>query len=325
MFSQKFFKLFPPPKFLNTPYAGLDISDDAVRCIEYKRESYGLSISKYGEKLLSPGIVDGGEIKDEQKLKEAISSLAEEQKLSFVKVSLPEERMYLFKTAIPSTDEREVRQNIEFKLEENVPVSSKEAIFFFNIIPNKTENEEMFASVSVAPRSVIMSYLNLFNSIGLTVISFEAGAKAIARTFSLRGSIGTDMLVHIMNKKTGIYVVHGGAVCFTSTVPWGSETHDKNLLDFGELKKHIEQVYSYWLDHDKSMKIERIIFSGKGALADGLISHCSPSTLSSEKIKVEIGKVWQNAFTPEKYIQPIPYEESLNYAVVAGLAFPKII
>ena len=66
MLAQKFFKLFPTPKFLDIPYAGLDISDDAVRCIEYSQARGGLAIHRYGTKPLPLGVIEGGEIKDEK-------------------------------------------------------------------------------------------------------------------------------------------------------------------------------------------------------------------------------------------------------------------
>jgi Tfp pilus assembly PilM family ATPase len=59
---------------------------------------------------------------------------------------------------------------------------------------------------------------------GLTTVSFEIQAKAIARAVVASDSTETVMIVHLMNKKTGLYVVSSGVICFTSTIPWGAET-----------------------------------------------------------------------------------------------------
>src|SRR5689334_21104192 len=130
MLTKTFFKLFPPPKFLNIPYAGLDISDDSIRCIEYGHSHHGYTLNKFGARPLRPGIIEAGHIKDEKALIEEVKSMVKDLKITTVKASLPEERMYLFKTEVPSVNEDQIRQNIEFKLEENVPLSSGEAIFF---------------------------------------------------------------------------------------------------------------------------------------------------------------------------------------------------
>lgn len=326
MITQSFFKLFPPPKFLNIPHAGLDICDDAVRCVEYSHGVRGLTIHRFGTKLLPPGVVESGHIKDEALLAQTVRELTSELKISIVKASLPEERMYLFKTEVLDAYEEEIRQNIEFKLEENVPVSVADSVFFFDLIPANAISPEMqnkkVASVSVAPHDVISSYLEVLKKAGLTVLSFEIQAKAIARALVPKDSSESQIIVYVMGHKTGIYIVCGGVVCFTSTISWGYTTiaDSQNVpATAGELKKEIQRVYSYWVDHGGGTDISRIVLAGRGALFEGLASHCSPDP----RIPVEIGQVWQNAFPLDKHIPPVAYEDSLDYAVAAGLALPS--
>lgn len=313
MFTKTFFKLFPPPKFLNMKYAGLDISDDAVRCIEYSLSRHGYTVHCCGTRLLPSGIVDSGYIKNEKELTRIISELVKELKITTVKASLPEERMYLFKTEIPNNlNEDQIRQNIESKLEENVPLSLSDAIFFFDLIPEATKDNKPYASVSVAPRELVDTYLSVLKSADLDIISFEIQAKAIARAVVAHNSSETQMIVHLMDKKTGIYIVCGDVVCFTSTISW-----DKNS-DIKILQNEVEKVYTYWVEHGEGKPIVNIIISGHEALTNDLNFHISPDP----KISVEIAKVWQNAFSSDQYIPPISYEDSLDYAITAGLALP---
>ncbi len=319
MLTQKFFKLFPPPKFLNIPHAGLDLNDDAVRIVEYGAKGNALYIHRYGERKLNPGIIESGLIKDEEVLQKVIESLAKEMKVGVVKVSLPEEKMYLFKTEVPSTDENEIRQNIEFKLEENVPLAPGEAVFFFDFIPSISKEGKILASVSVAPLDLVTSYLRVLKAAHLTVLSFEIQAKAIARSLVPNNSNETHMILNIMNYKTGIYIVFGGVVCFTSTISWGALSLTEMVDKEGyikELKKDINKIYTYWTEHGEGTSINRIFLSGHAALTTGLASHLSPDP----KIPVEIGRVWQNAFSIDSYIPPLSFEESLDYSVAAGLA-----
>ncbi len=325
-FTKKFFKLFPPPKYINIPYAGLDISDEAVRCIEYSFNSHGYTLHRYGNRLLKPGIVDGGHIKDEKALIEQVTSLVKELKIHTVKASLPEERMYLFKTEVPDTNERQIRQNIEFKLEENVPLGASEAIFFFDKLPqalDENNSGKTYASVSVAPMDLVNSYLNVLKSSGLTVVSFEIQAKAIARAVVPHDNFETELIVHVMNKKTGLYVVYNGIVCFTSTISWGGESvRDKKPEEMGDsifsLRREIEKVYTYWKQHGNGNDIKSIIISGHDAVHISQISNLSPST----DIQVSVANVWQNVFSSDHYVPKISFEESLDYAISAGLAIP---
>jgi Tfp pilus assembly PilM family ATPase len=313
MFTKTFFKLFPPPKFLNIPYAGIDISDDAVRCIEYSESLHGLTLHRHGMKSLEAGIVESGRIMKEEELIKVISSLAKELKLHTIKASLPEERMYLFKTDVPIASEDQIRQNIEFKLEENVPLPASEAVFFFDLIPNSGDRgEKNCASVSVAPRDLVNSYLKVLRTSGLDVISFEIQPKAIARAVIPQGSVDNHLIVHVMNNKTGIYIVCGGVVCFTSTVAIGKESD-------GELFQHeLSRVYSYWGEYGGDKKINQIIITGQDAQRIGSDSRISPDP----KISVEIAHIWQNAFSSDRYIPPITFEDSLQYVVAAGIALP---
>ena len=318
MLFQTFLKLFPPPKFLDIPHAGLDISDDAVRCVQYKHGLHGLYIDKYGERKLPQGMVESGFIKDEQGLSNILFSLKEELKIDAVKVSLPEERMYLFKTEVLSMDEKEARQGIEFKLEENVPLTPDKALFFFDFIPNIKEGK-IFASVSVAPRKLIDIYLETIRKAHLQVISFEIQPKAISRAIIPLHSKDTHMILHIMEHKTGVYIVFAGVVCFTSTISWGAEkmkNSDNKEESIKELKKEINRVYTYWTEHGEGTNINQIVLSGKSASTDGLASYSSPDP----KIPVKISNVWENSFSIDDYIPPISFENSLDYVIAIGLA-----
>ncbi len=309
MFTKQFFKLFPPPKFLDISYSGLDISDDEIHCVEYSKTSRGLVIYKFGMRKLQPGVVVSGFIKDEQALINSLSGLVQELKIHTVKASLPEERMYLFKTEVPNVSESQIRQNIESKLEENIPISPVDSLFFFELIPNDKTKDKLYASVSVAPRDLVDSYLKVLRSAGLEVISFEIQPKSIARAILPFDNHDTQIIAYGMNNKYGIYVVSAGVVCFTSTIDVLGQSD--NILQ-QELKK----VYLYWNEHEPDKEIKKIKLTGKDAVRISQGSKISPDP----RVGVEVGNIWSNAFSNDNYIPPISFEESQGYVVSAGLA-----
>jgi type IV pilus assembly protein PilM len=353
MFASTFLKLFPPPKMLLMPYVGLDIADDAIRCIGFNHSFKGLSLGKHHEVRLPVGMIDGGYIHDEAGLIKILSEIRSKLGLSYVRASLPEEKLYLFKAEVAGETSDEIRQSIEFKLEENVPLSPNDAVFYYDLVPNSASGKQV-ASVSVAPRRVVDKYMSVIDAAGLTLLSFDTQSKALTRAIIDPHSDKSSLIVHIMPKKTGLHVVCGGVVGFSSTAEWGGDMvtsaasevlgisfeeadrvkrtagyHDQEdtkkivsavVSTIGVLEKEIRRVYAYWLEHGEGCRqVDRIVVSGADALLVGLISQISPSP----KVSVEVADVWCNAFSYDKHIPGLTYEQSLDYAVAVGLALPE--
>ncbi|MDE1975569.1 MAG: hypothetical protein KGI49_03625 [Patescibacteria group bacterium] len=321
MRAHSFFRLFPPPVFLTMPYAGLDISDEAARCVTYAGFGRDRHISSYGTDDLPEGIMDGGDIKDEKAFVSKLADFGRKHGLYRVKVSIPEEKSYLFQTDVPSMDKKDIERNIEFKLEENVPLSAQDAVFYFDLLPDQTAGDTQArlpkVSVSVVPRTYIEHYINLLKAAGLYPVAFEVVPKAIARSVVPKGIPGTKMIVHFLSKKTGIYVVSGDVVCFASTVSSVVGRGVPGSISTDELTKEISRIYAYWLSHGTGHSIDSIILVGKDAADyDDIGSHI-PDAAS---IPTRVADVWVNTLDLDGYIPPIARKDSLEYAVAAGLA-----
>ncbi len=320
MHSSLFFKLFPPPKFMVMKHAGLDISDDAISCIEYSGHAPNLRIHKFSSIELGEGVIEGGEIKDEKILLEKLTKLDKDLNLNYVKVSVPEEKSYLFQTDITATDPVAIAQNIEFKLEENVPLPVSEAVFYFDVLPMSVTGGKLRASVSVVPKVYIEKIVSLLRTSGLYPIAFEVVPKSISRAALPQTLQDSAMIVHVMNKKTGIYIVCGGVVCFGSTISWGSSpTANSNIKT---LLEELTRVNAYWSSHHSdSSKLDQIFLVGNDCQKyEAQISEA----VASEGLSVSVSNVWTNAFSLDSYIPPIIRDQSLKYAVSAGLAMDLI-
>ncbi len=308
-----FFKLFPPPKFLVMPHSGLEISDDALRLIEYRRGHTGLTISKHGSLELPDGLIDGGEIKDEKRFAGLLSDFAKKNNITYSKVSLPEEKAYLFQTDIPSNDVAAITQNVEFKLEENVPLQAIDAIFYFDILPASVTGGALRASVSVVPRAYVENMISFLREAGITPVAFEVAPKSIARSVVLPKSEDTLLVAHVMNNKTGIYIVSGGVVCFSSTIM-------TNGFDLKILNKEITKVNEYWNNRsDTHSLIARVVFVGH---FDEKSKKTIESAFVDTELKVSIADVWSNILSAGVSSSPMPKIDSLEYVVAAGLALP---
>ncbi|MEI7777211.1 MAG: pilus assembly protein PilM [bacterium] len=353
---KSFFDYFPPPRFLDMPFFGLDISPRAVRVVDLHRELGALHLGRFGERKLVE-LVSPETITKNSELKKVLQSLKREFNLKFIKASLPESAAYLFKTEVDAKlTNDEIVSEIEIHLEENVPLSGEEAVFDYHIIKRSSTKIEL--TVTVLPKAIIDNYANLFNECDLTVLSFMFQPTAISRAVIPKKDKGTYIVVNLAETESGIFVVGDGAVQFTSTVSIGSENltaaiikqfsvspeeaekikREKGLIkkpDTNELylalanavsvlRDEIERVFIYWQSHKEKQgqageRIEKIILVGRDAVMTGLKDHLTLSL----KVPVEIGNVWSNAFSFDVEIPAINKDDSLDYASAIGLCLPK--
>ena len=320
MHTSTFFKLFPPPKFLLMRHAGLEISDDSIHCLEFSYTARGPRVSKFAGVDMPAGTIENGDIKDEKALAGALTDFEKKNGLSYVKVSVPEEKAYLFQTDVPDSDFEAIEQNIESKLEQNVPLSAQDAVFYFDLMPLSVTGGALRASVSVVPRAYIEHLSSLLNAVGMYPVAYEMVAKSIARAVVPGHSDETCMIIHIMDKKTGIDIAAAGVVCFTSTVGSGSGAPDPKSGDayIQALSKEINRVYGYWTSHESvHSPVSRIILVGKNA---SLYESKLQNVIVGAHIPVRIADVWQNVIDVDTYIPPVSKEMSLDFAVAIGLA-----
>ena len=329
MFLQSFLKMFPPPKFLAMPHIGLDISDDAVHSLEYGSKFGHNYIKKFSTIELPEGLIIGSDITDQNKLVAILTDLEgkkplgdkkpiKNQKPIYAKVSIPEEKAYLFQTDVPSSSLSSIYQNIESKLEENVPLSAKDALFHFEIIDTTSLDASLVphgslrVSVSVVPRTYIDHLSTILKSANILPISFETVPSALAHAIIPKNSRETIMIVHLMKRKMGIYIVSFGVVCFTSTLTKNSSSD--------ALIYEINHVSEYWNTRLGTKSIDRVILVGHEALTYEKEFVGSVQGLS---IPVSIPNVWSNVCDIKGYVSPVERVESLNYAVASGLAMPS--
>lgn len=311
----KILEAFPPPKFLDIPFAGVSISDTAVRCIQFSRKKNGFHIEKFTERPLAPGIINSGEINNSAELVNILQGLKNDLRLEYVKVSISEEKAYLFTAKIPMVKDGEVLSAVESKIEENIPVSPTDLIFDYKVFVHK-EKEHLDVVVYALPISVVNAYVEAVQSAGLIPLSLEIESQAIARALLGVGDTETTLIINFGPEKVGLYIANKGVVRFTSTIGMkGGLTNNE-----GVLLQEIKKLYTYWhtlkenVDEPEN-KIEHIILCGE-SFSDATASYLS-THLST---RVTSGNVWKNVFDINAQVPEISFADSLRYPASVGLA-----
>jgi type IV pilus assembly protein PilM len=351
--NRKFSDLFPTPRFMSMLSAGLIVSDDAVRCIELTKKYGKLEIKFYAEKILSPGIVESGNIKKMELLRDVLSEIKNEFNLDMVNMALPEEGSYLFRLNLPKMKRSEIRSAIELQLEEHVPLPPAEVLFDYEILGEK--NGGFAVSVSAISATTVEDYEEVLEKSGLRAISFETESEATARAVVERNDPNTSMVVYVGRTKTCVCVIQDGNVLFSSSVNIGGDlfanalqkdrgiTHEEALriLDvqgigqigdnnelfstllpsLSALKDEIGRRVVYWNtrkdDNEKeNKKIDIMYICGPTANLSGIDDYLSYGVEN----KVKRANPWVNVTSFADYVPSLPHKDSLAYATAIGLA-----
>lgn len=353
MLRSSYNRFFPISTFLVPSSFGLDISDESVKFAKLVAIKDGIKIGSFGERKIPAGIIESGKIKDQKRLEEVLFALKKDFGFESVRVSLPEEQVYLFRVHLEKIGLKSVREGIELSLEEFVPIPAAEAIFDYEVI--NEDKDTLGLQVAAIPRNVIESYLAVFKDSKLIVQSCELEAQAISRAVIKRGDLGTYMIVDFGQTRTSIFIVSLGVVVFTSTLDVGGaamvnmiaksfnvsyEEAEKMKRQYGLMRNapnkeifsvilnivsivrdEIAKHFLYWHTHpDEQGKdhptIAKIILCGGESNLIGVTEYLSVSI----KIPVELANVWVNITDTNKSIPNINFNQSLTFATAFGLA-----
>lgn len=352
-----FTKLIPPPQYLLLPSVGVDISDSSLKYVQFQpdtRSGTQLGLSYWGDIDIPDSVLHRGTVHDVKALSQVIREVKDRTAVSTVRVSLPEERAYLFETEIRrGTPFKEIRGLLEFRLEENVPLSPRDAFFDYDIIEDGLQKDMLRVSVTAYARETIMNYYEACIAAGVTPLAFEVEAQAIARATIPAGDLGAHMIVDFGKTRTGIGIVYHGTLMYTSTIDIGgaelsaalrqqigdkpeseltqiknrqglirtvesSDVYDALLPTMSAIIDEIRTRMDYWNARDVSgaRHVSSVILCGGSVNMKGLPEYFTEML----KIPAQRADIWQNAFSFDRHVPEIGRRYSYGYATAVGLA-----
>lgn len=351
-FTARFARAFPAPRYLAMAGAGIDISSSSLKCVSLESAPWGARLASYRTRALEEGVIVGGDIEKPEKLVEVLRTLRIRERVLYAHASLPERKSYLYQTSVPSAA-ADLYAAAEFSLEGNVPLPPGEISFDVEMVRRTTSGSVV--AVTAYAKRIVEAYRDVFTRAGITLLSLEVESHAAARAVlspALRAK--TLMLVDFGAAATRIAVLDGGAVSFTATIDVGGAAmtaaivkhfsvsseeaekikNEQGFLEGGKNRKLFEALMltvsvlrdelmrhiAFWNtpgEHDVPRReLEGIVVIGGNANLKGL-----PEFLGrSLKLPVLVGNVWQNAYSLDHAVPPMPFNESLQYGTAIGLA-----
>lgn len=329
-FLEKIKKQIPVPKMISFNHAGIDIGLDHIRHISFKQEDGNLSVDKYGVENLTKSVNKRGVLSENNEVIDTLRKIQKESKYKYVEASLPEELAYIYTQEVTDGDVETIRGQIEFKIEENVPLMSDEAIFdFVSVLLLKNGNR--LISVSVVSAKVIEDYIETFQKANMKVVSLMIQNQALCKSLMYKKDIKSYCIVTIEKKYIVVSIVSAGIVLYTSTINKTLFDDNLNLERKEILEEVIKDIYKiiiFWvsfIEENKSYgfdEIDSIIVSS----THSNIIESEFINMMTNKLAIKIDKpnVWINVFDLNNQVPPISKIESYQYATAIGLALPKL-
>ena len=248
---------------------GLDISDSSLKIAKLEKKGKSLQLVSFGRTEIPAGIVEGGEIKNEEVLagviQKAIGNVAGKKiATKYVVASLPEEKSFLQVIQLPRMkDEEELKQAIYFEPENYIPLPADEVYIDFQIIPPISDHLDHFDVLIVAlPKKTVDPYILTLKKAGLKIKALEIESLAITRALVKNGvSPHPLLLVDLGENRTSFMIFSGYSLRFTNVLSISGKQFTQIIADaFGISFQEAEELkLTYGLSEKYQIKIKNHI------------------------------------------------------------------
>jgi len=219
---------------------GLDISDLSLKIVKLKKRGQFFELDSFLEEKIEPGIIKGGEIKDEKKLAEIIRESikkvkGEKLKTNYVVASLPEEKAFLQVIQMPKIPEEDLKSAVIYEAENYIPTPLEEVYLDYQIVPPIYDHlDHLDILIAALPKKTVDPYLSALKLAGFVPKVLEIESMAIARAL-IKGGATTQpiLLIDLGATRTSFIIFSGQSLRFTTSIPVSStsftEIISKNL------------------------------------------------------------------------------------------------
>lgn len=330
---------------------GLDISDLSLRIAKLKKRGKFFSLVSWGEAKIKPGIVEDGEIKNEDVLSEIIKQAlvkikGEKIKTKYLIASLPEKKAFLQVIKMPRMKEEELKTSVPFEAENYIPLPIEKVYLDFQTVPCSNQVDHLDVLIAALPKKTVDAYVSCLRKTGFIPVALEVESQSIARALVKKEISPFPLLIIDFGRSTTSFIVFSGySPRFTSSIPISSQklteaiskTLKLSLNEAEKLKlkrglkdeKALKAMTPLLIDlmvqakkcidyhHSHNGGIKKILLCGNGANLKGLSAFIS----SELKITVELANPWMNILPSSlKEVPGLSFKESLGYTTALGLA-----
>lgn len=333
-------------------FFGLDVGTTAVRVVQLTNSPTNKQLIRYGAEPINEKTSLSDSKVDQQNLAKAIRDLLSKTgiRTKNVAVGLPSSRVFTTIVDIERLSSSELGKTIRYQADSIIPTPPDESKIDWSLLGDSpVDANKVEVLISSVPNEYAESRLDIFESIGLNVISFEPNNLALLRAMIPGATTAPHMVVDVGNKSSDIVIAMNGAPRLTRSVPTGAEALIKSasqnlnvdeaqarefVFKFGLSKDKIEgQVFNSIVDtidmltteiaksikffnsRYQDAKLERVILTGAASVLPEF-----PLYLANKfGLEVEIGNAWNSVQYPQERQNEL-FSISNSFGVAVGLA-----
>ncbi len=226
---------------------GLDISNSSLKIIKLKKRRKSFVLASFGEQRIKPGIIEGGEVKDEKALveiiKEGVSKVkGEKLRTKYVICSLPEEKSFLQVIQMPKIRRKDLERAVQYEAENYIPLPIDEVYLDSQIIPPVCDHLDHTDVLIVAfPKKVVDPYVSCLKKAGLRLKVLELESLAVARALVKKEVVPYRLLLIDLGTIESSFIIFSGhSLRFTSAIPVFSQKFTEAIAK--DLKVDLEKA-----------------------------------------------------------------------------------
>lgn len=208
----------------------MDISDLSLKIVRLKNKKGNLRMASFLEIPVKPGIIERGEIKDQDALAEIIKQgitkvEGKKPNTKYVVSSLPEEKAFLQVIRMPLMEEEDLREAVKFEAENYIPLSINSVYLDFQIIPSaRSASDHLDVLIAAMPKEVVDPYVSCLQKAGLQPLALEIESSAIARALIKNETSPFPVLIIDFGANSTSFIVFSGySLRFTSSIAVSSQ------------------------------------------------------------------------------------------------------
>lgn len=238
---------------------GLDLSDMSFKFAQLKKIKKKIDIVSFGSGDVKSGIIENGEIKDEDTLAQILGSALNNPakgniSTRYVVCSLPEQHSFIRVLQLPKMSYEETKEAIKWEIEQNIPLGINEVYFDWQIINNDKNRDHQDISIAAVPKNIVDPYISVLKKADLVPVALEVESIAVAR--SVVKNLLTDapvFLVDIGGTTTSFIIFSGSTIRFTSSVSVAGDAMVEAISKSVGVDKNQANKLFYEVGLDKSL------------------------------------------------------------------------